>query len=141
MGNLGGRGVSRPRPSRSAATRDEAETVDTFDAFDVTAIADEYDTPAEVDATFRTLRRVAVGYFALFLVVVIAVPALTLALDWWSEGRLIGGMSPSFVMAAFGLYAFFFLIALAAATLSTAVEARMLGGPASERGDDDADSS
>jgi hypothetical protein len=91
---------------------------------------DEHDTPAEVDAAVRTLRRVALGYFTVFLVAVTGVPALTLTLDWWSTGRLIGGMSPSFVMAAFGLYVFFFLIGLAAATLSTAVEARMLGGPA-----------
>jgi hypothetical protein len=88
---------------------------------------DEHDTLAEVDATVRTLRRVAVGYFTVFLLAVSGIPALTLALDWWSEGRLIGGMSPSFVMAAFGLYVLFFLIGLAAATLSTAVEARMLG--------------
>lgn len=89
---------------------------------------DEYDMSAEVDATFRTLRRVAIGYFSVFLVVVAAVPGLTLALDWWSEGRLIGGMSPSFVMAAFGLYVFFFVLAIAAATLANAVEGRMLGG-------------
>lgn len=99
---------------------------------------DEHDTPAEVDATFRTLRRVAIGYFALFIVAVTGVPALTLALGWWSEGRLIGGMSPSFVMAAFGLYVFFFVIGLAAATLSTAVEARMLGGPGEDADEDGA---
>lgn len=90
---------------------------------------DTHDTPAEVDATFRTLRRVAAGYFAVFLVAITGVPSLTLTLGWWSQGRLIGGMSPGFVMAAFGLYAFFFLLGLAAATLATAVEARMLGGP------------
>ncbi|QSB16566.1 hypothetical protein JQS43_09970 [Natronosporangium hydrolyticum] len=95
---------------------------------------DEHDTPAEVDAAFRTQRRVSAAYFTLFLVAVTGVPALTLALDWWSAGRLIGGMSPGFVMAAFGLYLFFFLIGLAAATLATAVEARMLGGPAEEPG-------
>lgn len=100
---------------------------------------DEHDTPAEVDATFRTVRRVAVGYFAVFLVAITGVPALTLALGWWSEGRLIGGMSPGFVMAGFGLYVFFFAIGLAAATLATAVEARMLGGPGEdEDGEDEA---
>lgn len=89
---------------------------------------DEYDTAAEVDAAFRTLRRGALGHFAVFLVAVGGVPGLTLTLDWWSEGRLIGGMSPGFVMAAFGFYIFFWLLGLAAASLSTAVEARMLGG-------------
>ncbi|MQA08910.1 MAG: hypothetical protein GEU98_10270 [Pseudonocardiaceae bacterium] len=82
-----------------------------------------------MDASCRTLRRVAIGYFTVFLVVVLAVPGLTLALDWWSRGRLIGGMSPNFVMAAVGLYVFFFVIAIAAATLANAVEGRMLGGP------------
>jgi hypothetical protein len=102
----------------------------------VNSDADEHDTPAEVDATVRTLRRVAVGYFVVFLVAIGGVPGLTLLLDWWSQGRLIGGMSPSFVMAAFGLYVFFFAIGLAAATLSTAVESRMLGGPGDDATDE-----
>jgi hypothetical protein len=91
--------------------------------------ADEHDTAAEVDATFRTLRRVGVGHVLLFAGVVAAVPVLAVVLDWWSEGRIFGGMSPMFTMAAFGLYVFFFVVGLAAATLSNAVEARMLGGP------------
>ena len=99
---------------------------------------DRADTPAEVDAIFRTLRRVAVGYFILFLIVVLAVPVLTVAIGWWSLGRVLGGMSPSFMMAAFGLYLCFFLIAVLAATLSSAVEDRMLGGPSSDA-DADAD--
>ncbi len=90
---------------------------------------DEYDSPAEVDATFRTQRRIAFGYFAVFLVVTLAVPALTLVLDWWSQGRVIGGLSPNFVMAAGGLYLFFFLLAVGASALATGVEDRMLGGP------------
>jgi hypothetical protein len=94
---------------------------------------DEHDTPAEVDATFRTLRRVAITHVVLFLAAVMGVPALSLTLSWWSGGQLAGGMSPAFAMAAFGLYAFFLVIGLAAATLSSAVEARMLGG----RHDDD----
>ncbi|WP_165498584.1 hypothetical protein [Streptomonospora litoralis] len=94
--------------------------------------ADEHDTPAEVDAAFRTLRRVAIGHVAVFTGVIVAVPLLTAALDWWSQGRLFGGMSPMFAMTGLGLYAFFFVICLAAATLSNAVEERMLGGPARE---------
>ena len=94
------------------------------------------DTAAEVDATFRTQRRIVFGYFAVFLFVTLAVPALTLVLDWWSEGRLIGGMSPAFVMTAAGLYVFFFLLALAASSLATAVEDRMLGEQAPDAQDD-----
>jgi hypothetical protein len=90
---------------------------------------DGRDTPAEVDATFRTLRRVAVGYFVVFLVAIVGFPLLAVTLGWWSSSRLVGGMSPGFLMAAFGLYAFFALIGIAAASLSSAVEARMLGGP------------
>lgn len=89
----------------------------------------EQDTPAEVDATFRTQRRIAVGYFALFSVVTLTVPLLTLVLAWWSEGQLLGGLSPNFVVVAVGLYLFFFAIGLAVASLATAVEERMLGGP------------
>lgn len=99
--------------------------------------ADEYDTPAEVDATFRTQRRIAVGHFLVFVGVTVAVPTLTLVLDWWSAGRLFGGFSPNFLMAAIGLYAFFFLLALAAATLATAVEDRMLGEPSASFSDQD----
>lgn len=91
---------------------------------------DERDLPAEVDATVRVVRRVALGYFTVFLVAVLAVPGLTVALDWWSQGRVIGGMSPNFVMAAVGLYVVFFVLAIAAAMLANAVEQRMLGGTA-----------
>lgn len=96
------------------------------------ASADEHDTPSEVDATFRTQRRIAAGYFLVFLLVTLGVPALTLALDWWSAARVVGGMSPNFVMAALGLYVFFLLLAVAASSLATAVEDRMLGGPGDE---------
>lgn len=103
-------------------------------------VGDDYDMPADVDASFRTVRKVAVGHFAVFLCVVVGVPVLTLTVDWWSGGRLIGGMSPSFVMAAFGLYVFFFALAAAAATLSNGVEERMLGAQEREPVDESDDS-
>ena len=88
---------------------------------------DEFDGPAEVEAAFRTQRRVAAGYFVVFLLVTLGVPTLSLVLGWWSHARLLGGMSPSFLMAAFGLYVVFFVLALLASSLADAIEDRMLG--------------
>lgn len=85
------------------------------------------DTEAEVDAAFRTTRRIAVTYFIVFLVVLSAFPVLTVALDWWTEARVIGNLSPAFITAAVALYAIFAVIGIAAATLSSSVESRMLG--------------
>jgi len=67
-------------------------------------------------------------------VATLAVPALTLVLDWWSEGRVLGGMSPAFLMTAVGLYVFFFALAVAAASLASTVEDRMLGEPEADAG-------
>jgi hypothetical protein len=93
------------------------------------------DTPAEVDAAFRTQRRVALTYFAVFLVVVAAFPVLSTSLSWWLDSRLIGDLSPGFLTVAVGLYAVFAAIGIAAATLSSSVESQMLGA----QGDHDAD--
>lgn len=92
---------------------------------------DEWDAPAEVEATFRTQRRVAVGYFLVFLVVTFTVPVLSVTWSWWTGASLVGGMSPSFLMAAAGLYAFFLVLGLLAASLADTVEQRMLGSEAS----------
>jgi hypothetical protein len=88
---------------------------------------EEFDGPSEVDAAARTQRRIAVGYGLVFMVAILSVPALSLTLPWWSGSRLLGGMSPSFVVVAGGLYAFFLALGIAAATLARSVEGRMLG--------------
>ena len=85
---------------------------------------------------FRTQRRIAFSYLAVFLSVVLVVPVLTLTLDWWSSGRLIQAMSPNFAMAAIGLYVIFLAIGLGASTLASAVEDRMLGATPSGSDDD-----
>jgi hypothetical protein len=88
---------------------------------------DEFDTPAEVDAVFRTQRRIAVGYGLVFIGSVLLIPVLTLVTDWWSSGRLGGWWTTSFAVAGAGLYLFFFLLGIGAASLSSGVEKRMLG--------------
>lgn len=86
-----------------------------------------YDTLAEVDATAVTQRRSAVAHAAVFLLVTLAVPLLSVLLPWWSEARLLGGLSPNFVVVAGGLYLFFTVLGAAAASLADAIEDRMLG--------------
>jgi hypothetical protein len=88
---------------------------------------DEFDAPAEVAAAARTQRRIALGYGLVFGLGILASPVLSLTLPWWSGARLIGGMSPGFVAAAGGLYAFFLAVGVAAASLARSVEVRMLG--------------
>ena len=88
---------------------------------------EEFDGPSEVAAAARTQRRIALGYGLVFLVATLSVPVLSLSLPWWSTSRLLGGMSPSFVVVAGGLYAFFLALGVAAATLARSVEDRMLG--------------
>lgn len=95
------------------------------------------DTPAEVDAAFRTLRRVALAYFALFLVVVAAFPILSVTLDWWLSARLLGDLSPGYLAVGVGLFVVFAGIGIAAATLSSNIEHRMLGTQATS-GDESA---
>ncbi|NDK31552.1 DUF485 domain-containing protein [Nesterenkonia haasae] len=93
------------------------------------------DTPAEVDAAFRTQRRVALTYFIVFLVVVAAFPLLASTLDWWLDSRLIGELSPGFLTVAVGLYVVFAAIGIAAATLSSSVESQMLGAQGNQNSD------
>lgn len=110
-----------------AATEDDLDDP-RDDAWALPVLAgDEWDSPAEVEATFRTQRRVAVGYFLVFLGVTFVVPVLSVTWAWWTDARLVGGMSPSFLMAAIGLYLFFLVVGIMAATLADATEDRMLG--------------
>jgi uncharacterized membrane protein len=87
----------------------------------------EADGPSEVVAAAKTQRRIAIGYVLVFAIAILAVPAVTVALPWWSGSRLLGGMSPSFVTVAGGLYAFFLFLGVAAARLARRVEGQMLG--------------
>jgi drug/metabolite transporter (DMT)-like permease len=93
---------------------------------------DEFDTPAEVDAVFRTQRRIAIGHFVVFLCGVLLIPGLTLFVNWWSGGRLAGWWTTSFFVTGAGMYLFFYALGLAASSLATGVERRMLGSPQSD---------
>ena len=87
----------------------------------------ERDTLDKVDACFRTQRRVAVAAFALFIGVTLALPALAVVVHWGAGTPVFGGMSLSFAMAALGIYAFLFVLALAMGHVANTLEDVMLG--------------
>ena len=93
---------------------------------------DEFDTPAEVDAVFRTQRRISLAYFVVFLGGLLLIPLGTLVTAWWPGGGLSGW---GFVVAGAGLYVFFFVLGLGAASLANGVEQRMLGSPEDDAAD------
>jgi hypothetical protein len=87
----------------------------------------DVDTSAEVDAAFRSQRRIAVGHFAVFAIAIVGLGLSILLSDWAIGDRVLGGFSPSFLLAAVGLYAMFVAIAVAGASLANGVDNKMLG--------------
>lgn len=116
-GSTGPTATSMPALTRAAGLDD----LDGYSSFH------DVDTSAEVDAAFRSQRRIAVAYFMLFVVVLAGVAVGTVASGWATSQGLPGGFSPSFLMTAVGLYLFFVAVGLAAASLANAVDDRMLG--------------
>ncbi len=120
--------------SRDGEPLDSGHDDPPFDAGGYSSFHD-VDTLAEVDAAFRSQRRIAVGYFALFLIGILGLALGTVRSTWATTGRVLGGFSPSFMMTAIGLYGFFVVIAMAAAGLANAVDRRMLGASSLEAHD------
>jgi uncharacterized membrane protein (DUF485 family) len=86
------------------------------------------DTAAEVGAAFRTQRRVAVAYAVLFVGVAVVFPVLGATADWWTDGRIGGGISPAFAVSTVGLYVVIIAIGALGGRVADQVERRMLGG-------------
>lgn len=100
---------------------DTARSAERFAGFD------DSDTAAEVDAAFRSQRRIAVVYFAIFLVVLLTTVGATTIGRWATGTRIGSAFTPAFILASVGLFGFFVAIGLAAALLADAVDERMLG--------------
>ncbi len=88
---------------------------------------DDSDTPSEVDAAFRTQRRIALWHFAIFVIVLVGSVAVTTIGSWAVTSQVGGGMNFAFALCGIVLFALFVAIGLAAATLADGVDDRMLG--------------
>lgn len=119
--------ISGDGPSRRVTepTRDWSDDV-SFGEFALSTSFNDTDTPAEVDAVWRTQRRVALRYLALFLLGTLGVGFAITGLPWTIDASL-GGFSPAFILVAVGLYVFFLALAIAASLLANTIEDRMMG--------------
>lgn len=117
----------------TTGTTDDAEWL-LFDHADGFASFNDTDTPAEVLAVWRIQRRIALSYMAVFLMATLCVGLAIHMLPWATNTAVFAGFSPGFVLAAFGLYAFFLVVGWAAASLANAVEHRMMGATSVEVG-------
>jgi len=102
----------------------DAELARRIDGFSSFHDADE---SADVDAAFRSQRRIAVAYFVVFAAGIVGAAVATSSSQWAVADRVLGGFSPSFLIAAVVIYVFVLAIGLAAATLANGVDDRMLG--------------
>jgi hypothetical protein len=98
-----------------------ARQIDGFSSFH------DADELPDVDAAFRSQRRIAVAYFAVFATGIVGAAAVTTSSRWAVADRVLGGFSPSFLIAAVAIYVFVVVLGLAAATLANGVDDRMLG--------------
>jgi len=119
------------RPNGTGAEREDWLLFDEPDGY---ASFNDTDTPAEVVAVWRTQRRLAVSYMVVFLIGTLGVALAINTLPWVTDTTVFDGFSPGFVLAAFGLYGFFLVLGVAAASLANAVEDRMMGATAVENG-------
>jgi hypothetical protein len=97
----------------------------------------DVDTADEVDAAFRSQRRAAITHFLLFGLLLGGCVVAVLSLQWWTESRVISGLSPGFVIVGGGFYVAFVAIAMSAATLANGLEDSMMGPPPDDLGDFD----
>lgn len=119
---------SRDRSDSDQDNRLVFEPVDGYASFNDT------DTSAEVVAVWRIQRRLALSYMAVFMIGTLGVGLAIETLPWVTDTTVFDGFSPGFLLAAFGLYVFFLIIGIAAASLANAVEHRMMGAASVEDG-------
>lgn len=126
---MDGAGGERTGPGDTTASAAGFVAASRYELGGYASFSDD-DDPDEVDAAFRSQRRLAVGHFAVFLVVTLGAGLTLLTLSWASDASIFGGFTPGFAIAAFGLYLFFVAVGAASTPLANAIEDKMMGARA-----------
>jgi len=87
----------------------------------------EFDSPEEVDAVVRTLRRTGIQYGLVVVLVLMMVPLLALGAPWWFARAVWGGLTLNFIAVAVVLNVGFLLAGLLFNRVANRSEDEMLG--------------
>jgi hypothetical protein len=87
----------------------------------------EFDSPEEVDAVVRTLRRTGIQYGLIVVLVLMMVPLLALGAPWWFARAVWGGLTLNFIAVAVVLNVGFLLAGLLFNRVANRSEDEMLG--------------
>lgn len=88
---------------------------------------EEFDSPAEIDAIFRSQRRLGLLYGSAFLLVTMTIPVLTLTSRYWTSTPVLGGFSLNFLVVAALYHVVYGLIGAGYALQANRLEQELLG--------------
>lgn len=96
--------------------------------------AEEFDSEAEIEAVFRSQRRLSLTYGAIFLGITLTIPVLVLVSPYWTSTPVLAGFSPSFLAVALFYHFLYVLIGAGYSLQANRLEEELLGQSRSQRG-------
>lgn len=86
-----------------------------------------YDTPEEVERSFRAQRKLSLTYGIVFFASVLLIPFLSWKAEWWYGKPIWGGFTLNYLVVAVLFHIFYFLLGLAYALQANKLEDELLG--------------
>lgn len=93
----------------------------------VTQDQEFFDTPEEVERSFRAQRKLALIYGGIFFATVLLIPYLTVNAEWWYGKPIWGGFTWNYLVVALLYHVFYFLLGLSYALQANKLEEELLG--------------
>lgn len=91
------------------------------------AVEGEFDTIEEVDAVYRAQRKLSFTYGALFLLVTVTIPLLSVTAEWWYGKPVWGGVTLNYLVVALFYHLAYIALGLAYTLQANKLEDEMLG--------------
>lgn len=88
---------------------------------------EEVDTIEEVDRCFQAQRRLSFTYGAIFFIVTLSIPLLSVTSDSWNNTKIWGGFTLNYLVVALLYHVFYWALGLAYTLQANRLEDELLG--------------